>query len=292
MLKKNPGRSDFLYEALSPAHHTRVVDVGANPLDDPPYRDLLSQGHCHVYGFEPQKQAFEALIAAKSEHETYFPHVVGDGNEASFNIYRQSGLSSTFDIDHQNLEFLGRSKRAARLVETETVETKRLDDLKKLPRIDLLKIDVQGAELAIFQNAEKKLRDAVCVITEMRFSRLYRDEPMLDRQFGELLRQGFAFHKFLFIKATMVANSQSERLRSRALRNQAIDGDAVFIRDLSDPAAYSDEQLKHLALAADSVFESYDLVVRCLDLLAARGAVSDDLAAAYVDHLPDTVRKG
>jgi hypothetical protein len=75
------------------------------------------------------------------------------------------------------------------------------------------------------------------------------------------------------------------------MQSQLVDGDAVYIRSLEAPEGWSDDQLGHLALAADSVFGSPDLTLMCLDLLAARGAVPRGAPRRYADRLPDAWRR-
>lgn len=283
-------RWNFLADGLRLERATNVVDIGANPLDDPPYKPMLDAKLCVVHGFEPQPEAYQKLLEVKSPLETYYQCAVGDGSDQKLNIYKQSGLSSVFDLDMESIEFLGRSGRAARLLEQVPFKTQRLDDIEGLPEIDLLKIDVQGSETAIFDNGQTKLMDAVAVITELRFYPLYYKEHLLDEQIKRLAKFGLMFHKLLFVKSKMIANSQSARLRARALRTQAIDGDAVFIKDLRFPDQVSNLQLGQLAMLGDAVIESYDLTVRCIDLLAERGLVSPTLAGEYVDMLPPEVR--
>ena len=50
-------------------------------------------------------------------------------------------------------------------------------------------------------------------------------------------------------------------------------------------AAKDSEALKHLALLADAVFDSPDLTLRILQILAARSDVAPDVAADYVQML-------
>ena len=45
-------RALALVELLRPERRTRVVEVGANPINENPYRNLLSLGHSEVWGFE------------------------------------------------------------------------------------------------------------------------------------------------------------------------------------------------------------------------------------------------
>jgi len=252
---------------------------------------LLDARLCRVHGFEPQPEPFAKLQEIKSPLETYYQCAVGNGKKLSLNIYQQSGLTSMHELDMESIDFLGRSKRAARLRETVPMTTERLDDVDGITNIDLLKIDVQGSEAMIFDAGKNKLKDAVAVVTELRFYPLYRDEKLQDAQISRLAKFGLMYHKLLFVKSKMIANSQSDRLRPRALKTQAIDGDAVFIRDLRAPDEVDAQKLAHLALLADAVFESYDLSLHCIDLLAGRRKVPDTLAADYVNYLPAEVRR-
>lgn len=62
--------------------------------------------------------------------------------------------------------------------------TRRLDDIKELPQVDFLKIDVQGSELMILENGRKKLADCVALQTAVSFVALYKNQPM----FGDIDR--------------------------------------------------------------------------------------------------------
>lgn len=55
------------------------------------------------------------------------------------------------------------------MTSTREVETVRLDDVPETASVDLLKIDIQGGELMVFQNAERRLADALVIQTEVEF---------------------------------------------------------------------------------------------------------------------------
>jgi len=282
---------DALLTGLGAERLTRVVDVGANPLSDPPYKFLMDRGACEVFGFEPQEEAFEELQQIKAENETYFKCAVGDGTAQTLYIYNESGLTSTFRANEAALGFLGRSARNIRLKETETLKTKRLDDLDDIPDFDVLKIDVQGSEVAVFRGGAEKLKSATVVIPEVRFYPLYEGEPMLGGVDEELRAQGFILHKFMFLKPKVLPSRHIDHLKRTQHRNQLIDGDAVYLRDLGHPEDYSDEQLKHLAIAASAIFESHDLVLHCLDHLIERKAVDPVISERYLAGLPGDLVK-
>ncbi|PQP54937.1 FkbM family methyltransferase, partial [Mycolicibacterium austroafricanum] len=76
------------------------------------------------------------------------------------------------------------------------LSTHRLDDISEIEHLDFLKIDIQGGELAVFQNGRTKLADAVAIQTEVSFVTLYRDQPTMGDVDVEMRSQGFVPHCF------------------------------------------------------------------------------------------------
>ena len=66
--------------------------------------------------------------------------------------------------------------------------------------MDLLKLDVQGSELAIFQGGEEKLSGTVAIQTEVSFVPLYKKQPVLGDIDLELRGHGFIPHCFAALK--------------------------------------------------------------------------------------------
>ncbi|WP_433132761.1 FkbM family methyltransferase [Micromonospora sp. CA-240977] len=284
----DPQRSAALVELVRPKRLPRILDVGANPLanplDRPPYETLAEQGLCEVWGFEPQEDAYEALLRTKRDNEHYLPHAVGLGGPATLHVYRNGAFSSMLPIHTPSIDFLDRWRDETTLVKTIDMQTHRIDDLPGMVDIDLLKIDCQGSEVEAMRGAEKRLAGAVAIIPEVRFLQLYENEPNLCGLDSYLRSQGFMLHKFLFIKSTLINHSRFGKLPKAMTVNQAVDGDAVYIRNPVSPQMTT-EQVKNLAIFADAVFASFELVIRCLDILAARGVVTDADIQCYVDRL-------
>jgi FkbM family methyltransferase len=276
----------FLLSRLAPSRMFTVLDIGANPVNVAPYRKLLDSGGCHVVGFEPQEDAYQALIAAAGPNESYIKAAVGKPGKALLHLYPSSGMVSIFPLHIPALKFVGMYRRKHRLPPTVEIELKGVDEINEITHVDMLKMDVQGAELEILISARKKLAQAVVVIPELRYYRLYEKEPILGEVDNELRAQGFELHKFLQLKRRHIRNSQTGRLNTAFASNQLLDGDAVYIRRLEDPSGWSDDQLRFLALASATVFNSQDLALRCLDLLVERGAIPEGTPADYLAHLP------
>ena len=62
-----------------PSRLTTIVDVGANPVNEPPGRLLREIGACRIAGFEPEAKAFAALQKAKGPNEVYYNQAIGAG---------------------------------------------------------------------------------------------------------------------------------------------------------------------------------------------------------------------
>jgi FkbM family methyltransferase len=286
-----PAASAFLRRVLRHLDHINVVDVGANPIEgDAPYRRLLDKGLCHVTGFEPQDGPLAALNAQKSAQETYLPHALGAGGAADLHLFHHSGFTSLFAVDPEMAAFLG-FNRATRETGVAQVDTVRLDDVPGLERIDYLKIDVQGAEAMIIAGGAARLAETMLIQTEVRFVPLYAGEPCFAGLDTELRRQGFLFHDFAFLKRVNPRSPSAALLRPSSKR-QIVDGDAFYLRDLSDLSKISDMQLLRLALLADQVMEDAALVLFCLDALEERRAIGGQSAARFAAALPAALRVG
>ncbi|NTT87499.1 FkbM family methyltransferase [Tabrizicola fusiformis] len=268
------------------ARLTRVVDVGANPLlDAAPYAALLRLGGCDVVGFEPQDKAFAALMRDKGPNETYFPHAVGDGSAQILHLYTSQGFASVFPPNPEaRILATGDWQEITAKVPFQTV---RLDDLDTLGAVDLIKIDIQGGEAAVLAHALGALGEAVVVITEQRYFRLYEGEPMAAGVDAVLTAQGFAIHKLLSINSFQLNSSRRKFLAREATADQAVDGDVAYIRNPAGIAGWSDQQVLHLTLLASLVLESHSLVLYCLDEAVRRGLARRNLADAYLRLLPD-----
>lgn len=279
-------RARALVDVLQPERLTRIIDIGAHPVHTPPYRGLFDSGLCEVWGFEPQSDAYDKLMAQKGAREHYQPHVIGDGNETPLHICRSEGFTSTLEPNLRTLEFLGRWQNAMTVEATHQMQSKRLDDLTEIPAADLIKIDVQGGELTIFQNAKRQLDHVTSIITEVAFVPLYKDQPLYHKQAEELEKSKFFLHKFMSLERKCISSPLMQPLDWRRHQSQNIDGDAVFIKDLAYPDNCSDEQLKHLAICADAVFGSFDLALKCLSFLIAREVIREPDVSSYIGLIP------
>ncbi|MEM6309020.1 MAG: FkbM family methyltransferase [Pseudomonadota bacterium] len=280
-------RIRFLLDALDLSARPVVCDVGANPIYVPSYMVLKRQGGCDVIGFEPQKEAYDQLVAAASDQETYVNAALGKPGPATLYAYKSQGFTSLYRLRKASLDMLQRYQPQLATEQEIAVELQALDDLEDLPPIDLLKIDVQGAELDIISGGQKALSQAVAIIPEVRFLPLYENEPSFAELDTELRRQGFTLHKLLDPVVQMLPSPQRDSLVRKVAASQWVDGDAVYVRNLEGMAEWSDAQLRNLALFAATVFNSQDLALMCLARLSDRGAAPKNIGAQYATLLQE-----
>jgi FkbM family methyltransferase len=252
-----------------------IIDIGAAPIDGPPpYKEMLDYGLCTVTGFEPRAGALAKLEEGKGPLERYLPHVVGDGHERRLKITHAEGMTSLLTPDENQLRLFNGFPAWGSVIEEVEVQTHRLDDLD-IDEFDLLKIDVQGAELMVFQNGRERLREAVAVQTEVSFVPLYLGQPTFGEVDVELRAQGFVPHSMPELKRWSIAPTLfGKNIYNPG--NQLLEADIVYIRDIAHPEHMTSEQLSHLAMIAFHIYGSIDLAVFCLIELRQRGRAAED----------------
>ncbi|SMO54923.1 FkbM family methyltransferase [Ruegeria faecimaris] len=276
-------RISALYDLLDLTSIVRIADIGANPMrHDAPYRDLLKNKYCNVVGFEPQENTMKEVVRNKGANEEYFNFAVGDGKPALLNIYKGSGLTSLLKIRGKTLFYLRGLRNAARQIGSMEMQTQRLDDIAGLGPVDFLKIDIQGAELSVFTSAEDTLKNVAAIQTEVSFFPLYENQPGFGEVDTFLRKLGFLPHSFAHIENRLVISKWSGVL-SDFESTQMLDGDIIYLRDLSDPAELNSQMLKRLAILTEGVFGFTDVSLKILDILAQRQEISEADVNEYIE---------
>jgi FkbM family methyltransferase len=261
------------------------VDVGANPIDSvPPYKPMLDRGLCTVVGFEPQQAGLESLRQKAGPLETYLPYAVGDGSAQTLHVCWSPGMTSLLKPDARTLSLFRLFPDFGRVVASEQIQTRALDDIGEIKFLDFLKIDVQGSELAVFRSGREKLAGAVAIQTEVSFVPLYENQPPIGLVDTELRAQGFIPHALVELKRWMIAPLLANNDPRKSL-NQLLEADLVYVRDFRRPESLSDEQLKQLALIAHHCYRSHDLAVFCLLALEGRGSLASGAQNLYLKML-------
>lgn len=173
-----------------------IVDVGAQvlPGEEDVFRPLLDGGRCRVIGFEPLEESHEARLR-QDPSWVLLPNCVGDGAPRHFHRTEWGPTSSLYRPNFEGLDDFADLHDLYTVAESVPVETARLDDLIH-ERIDLIKLDVQGAELDVLRGAERLLGDVLVIHTEVEFFPMYESQPLFDDLFRFLLDREFEMFDF------------------------------------------------------------------------------------------------
>ena len=245
-----------------------IVDIGAAIAETPIYQPLVARGRARLFGFEPNPAECERLNRHYGPPHRFFPCFVGTGERE---VFHETTWNLTGSLLEPNDELLGKFHNLAevtRLVARHPVNTTRLDDVSEIDDVDLIKIDVQGAELSIFRNAPRTLGQTLIIQTEVEFVHLYKEQPLFADVDIFLRDAGFQFHTFQGF------GSRSFKPLAQADPNtgfrQPLWSDAVYVRDWMHLERLSTEKLMKYAVLLHDLFGSYDLCHAIIDEIDRR----------------------
>lgn len=264
-----------------------IVDVGASDLTPnapPPYDPLVKAELGHVTGFEPNEDQFVKL--PQTDTHRYLRLAVGDGEDVTLHITRYPGFTSSLKPKRRFVERIGNFERQTKVMRTESLPTVRLDDIAEIERIDLLKIDIQGGEVAAFRGGIGKLQDGLCIHTEVAFNQIYVDQPTFADQMTILDTLGFELFNFFSLSAFPAAAGSADldrRTRRREFR-QIVDGDAVFVPKQERLERMATEEVYRLLAIMLLSYRAVSFALYLIELLGNRGEDAAKLKEIVIDE--------
>ena len=234
--------------------------------------------------FEPQAPALARLDEKKSAREHYLPYVLGDGTERMLNVCDLDGMTSLLVPDPNHLALFTPFSQWGKVIAQHPVATRKLDEIVEIADMDFLKMDVQGAEREVLTHGRAKLQNTVAVQLEVSFISLYHNQPSF-REMDVLMRGiGFLPHCFAEMKTWPLAPTLVSGKNNVGLR-QLLEADLVYVRDFTHAGNLTPEQWKQPAPIAHHCYGSFDLAVRCLNMLIGLGALPAGRVDDYVASL-------
>jgi FkbM family methyltransferase len=261
-----------------------ILDIGAsrNSQEVPPYQTLVDAGQARIIGFEPNEEECATLNQEYGAPHQFFPYFVGDGQPATFHETNWMLTGSLYEPNTPLLEKFQNLAEVVTPVATHPVVTTKVDDIDQITNVDFFKIDIQGGELAVFQNALKILAGTLVIQTEVEFLELYKGQPMFADVDSFLRSQGFQFHTFdgfgsRTFKPLVVNNNLNQGIR------QHIWSDAIYVRDWMSLEKLSVDKLQKYALLLHDIIGSHDLAYFVLAALDRK--TDGSLAEKYLNQL-------
>ncbi len=171
-----------------------VLDVGAH-VGEFASAAWVAFPQARIYSFEPQPHAFARLRAKMGARERWQGFQLALGREPGRLPMWQSAYSAASSLlpmaEAHRQAFPWTAPRRVTEVEVQTLDALR-PQLVLEPGV-LLKIDVQGFELAVLEGAEATLAQVDVCLIEASFEELYHGMPGFDALYRFLTARGFAY---------------------------------------------------------------------------------------------------
>ncbi len=246
-----------------------LMEIGALPIDSvvEPFHNIVELfPGSSILAFEVDKELCDRLNSNAKSGFKYYPIALGkDQKDNDFYITNHPMCCSLYK---PNNEFLSKynNLEVAHLKEIEKLDTQSLDTFIKgnnINYIDFIKIDIQGAELDVFKNGLKTLKNVLSIVTEVEFVPLYEDQPLFGDVTKFLSEHGFMFHKFI----TLSGRSLKPIIMNNNINtgSQHLWADVLYIKDLLTLSDLNSEKLLKTAIFA-YIYGSIDLVFYCFNI--------------------------
>jgi len=277
---------DFLYNEGVPLPEIRIVDVGAMDVgENEPWSRLVSGGAASLIGFEPNAAECAKLNSANRTNCHFLPHALGDGAAHTLYVGKESMTSSIFPPDAEVMQRFHNLWELSETIDEEPIDTVRLDDVAEAQPADFIKLDVQGAELLILENASETLKNTFAIQTEICFLPIYKDQALFADIDINLRSNGFSFHTMVGVGSRPYRPLIKDATTNRGFA-QVIWSNALYFRDPGEFPALAKTQpeaLLKIAVLAHELYGAYDFAALALQHYGA--AQKQGLATTYIRAL-------
>ncbi|MBD2602090.1 FkbM family methyltransferase [Microcystis viridis] len=252
--------------------HITIAQIGSRKISGADDYSSQSWGifapNLTIYGFEADadecKRMNQNLKERNIRHQEKHIPIALSNTQGKSQLYvtKEKMCSSLYEPNHSYVSrFRNFLPEFLTLDYVSEIETTTLDSFcasELVDSIDFLQVDVQGAELNIFQGAQQIIKNSTLAIqTEVEFAPIYKNQPLFADVDNHLRQQGFFLQGF---KGLHCISKKSFPVEIKAgipqyLSGQLLWSDAFYFQDLlSQPSSVSPEKLLKQACIADILY--------------------------------------
>jgi FkbM family methyltransferase len=262
--------------------HITIAQIGSRKLSGADDYSSQSWGifapNLTIYGFEADadecKRMNQNLKERNIRHQEKHIPIALSNTQGKSQLYvtKEKMCSSLYEPNHSYVSrFTNFLPEFLTLDYVSEIETTTLDSFcasELIDTIDFLQVDVQGAELNIFQGAQQIIKNSTLAIqTEVEFAPIYKNQPLFADVDSHLRQQGFFLQelkelvwisKKSFPGLGYNKSSLPPELKAgvpQHFSGQLLWSDAFYFQDLlSQPSPVSPEKLLKQACIADILY--------------------------------------
>lgn len=254
----------------------QVIDIGSYPISGAPetYAPLLPLADhqlLQLTAFDPQTEVCDFINQNWSPLARAFPYAIGDGRRHTLYKTANPVCYSIYPPNEEFMDLFVEARPHFQVIDQEEIQTHALNDIPEITGIDFLKLDVQGAELDILENATKWLKQTVLIHCEVEFIELYKGQPLFETIVAFLRSQGFHLHRFEALFQKNFAPYKHEE----TWKGQNYFGDGIFVKSWSLFPDCTPLQLLKLAIIMHVCYSSISLAALALKYYQEKVPASD-----------------
>ena len=251
-------QQSFMVKEIMGSTTLSLLDVGAaNGAYD---RWSAFQKFINYFGVEPDSRSSKSVIKSNSSSsynsETLITQALWHSKgEVTLNLCRKPMASSIYEPNRQFIDLFPEPERND-IVDTIKLPSETVDRVAQQlnAKFDVIKLDVQGAELDVLKGATDSLAHTLAIDIEVEFCELYKDQPLFDQVFSFLRKSGLEFIDFTYIYRWSPDSFNG--------LGQATFSDALFMRPPEIVAESKDASTISKFAMICAVYERGDLLIR------------------------------